>query len=123
METQNTCDITLNVLGYKEDSEWVALALEMDLRGYGSTFQEALKDLVNLVEMQVSFSEYKGQPDMAYHPAEATYWTLFSQLREDRLRHLAKAREATTEYEICGIPVPPAHVIQDQKNKFSIANG
>jgi hypothetical protein len=31
----NICNVTLNILGYREDNEWVALALEMDLRGYG----------------------------------------------------------------------------------------
>jgi len=34
-----TCQVTLNILGYREESEWVALALEMDLRGCGKTFE------------------------------------------------------------------------------------
>jgi hypothetical protein len=45
MPQSNPCRVTLNIPGYFEDSEWVALALEMDLRGYGKTFYKALEDL------------------------------------------------------------------------------
>ena len=39
----NSTGIFLDVLGYRErEGEWVALALEMDLRGYGATYDQAL---------------------------------------------------------------------------------
>ncbi|HKI86373.1 MAG TPA: hypothetical protein VKA53_06485, partial [Thermoanaerobaculia bacterium] len=53
-------EIKLRVLGYQEDGEWVALALEMDLRGYGETFQGALVELRDLVATQLSFADFKS---------------------------------------------------------------
>lgn len=68
---------SLNVLGYQEEGEWVALALEMDLRGYGPTFQEATKELHELVTTQIGFARFKRQPELIWKPAEPVYWRLF----------------------------------------------
>ena len=61
---------SLNVLGYREQDEWVALAMEMDLRGYGSTFSEALEELADLVQTQIEFAQFKDQPELIWKPAE-----------------------------------------------------
>jgi hypothetical protein len=66
--------ITLNVLGYQEEGEWVALALEMDLRGYGETFDEAFADLGDLVRMQIAFSRFKGQPELIWKAADPIWF-------------------------------------------------
>jgi len=69
----------LHVLGYREGNEAVALALEMDLRGYGATFDEALDDLKSQVKMQLDFAWFKrGSPDMAYFPAAPAWFALFA---------------------------------------------
>jgi hypothetical protein len=117
------CDVTVSVLGYKEDNEWVALGLEMDLRGYGKTFDEALEDLIDLVQMQISFATFKGQPEMIFHPAASEYYNLFAQLRADRLRFLTqREEEGEPEYHVGDIPIPPAHVIAEQKKNYSPAD-
>ncbi len=110
--------VTLNVLGYQEDGEWVALALEMDLRGYGDTFEEAQKDLSDLVGMQISFARFKREPSLIWKPAEAVWFELFAQVRQ---AYLAAAisdteEEAEPEYGIAGLPIPPAHVIAAMGN-------
>jgi len=115
-------EIALNVIGYQEDGEWVALALEMDLRGYGGTFQEALNDLDDHISMQVSFATQKENHDMIFHPAEAIYFQLFAQIREERLRSLGEI-DADAEYQVAGIPLPSPHVIDSIKNSFSPING
>lgn len=69
--TSTLTGIFVNVLGYQEDNEWVALALEMDLRGYGATFEEALAELQDLVNMQISFAHQAGHIESAFFPAEA----------------------------------------------------
>jgi hypothetical protein len=71
-------NVNLNVLGYQEEGEWVALALEMDLRGYGETFEDALADLKDLVFMQVSFSRFKGQPELPWKAAEPIWFDRFA---------------------------------------------
>jgi hypothetical protein len=62
--SSNPSSVAFNVLGYRDEGGWVALALEMDLRGYGSTFEEAQKDLTYLVAMQIGFARSKGQPGL-----------------------------------------------------------
>ena len=115
-------EIALNVIGYQEDGEWVALALEMDLRGYGDTFQEALSDLDDHISMQVSFATQKTNHEMIFHPAEAIYFQLFAQIREERLRSLGEI-DTDAEYQVAGIPLPSPHVINSIKNDFLPING
>lgn len=119
-EIQNYRKISINVLGYKENDEWVALALEMDLRGYGDTFDDAIADLNDLIAMQIGFSRGMESPEMAFFPAEAVWFQLFADVRREALRdgvrltpHSARERE----YEVAGLPMPDAHMIaQFQKN-------
>jgi hypothetical protein len=107
-----TYEFTLSVLGYREEGEWVALALEVDLRGFGSTFHEAVEDLRDLVRMQVSFAHYKGQPEMVWKPAEGVWWGLFLQVRRDFLEASVRERQpADDDYSIAGIRIPAAHEI------------
>ena len=65
-------ELTLSVLGYREEGEWVAVALEMDLRGYGSTFAHAATELV---ATQIYFARFKGQPELIWKPADPVDWT------------------------------------------------
>ena len=111
--------ITLNVLGYQEEDEWVALALEMDLRGYGETFETALEDLAELVNMQISFSRLKGQPELIWKAAEPIWFERFAETRRAYLEALV--RESTVsepEYNVAGLPIPPAHVIEALRSGF-----
>lgn len=112
------CESIFSVLGYHEDGEWVALALELDLRGYGATWEEALDELTDCIVMQISFAEYKNQPEMIMHPADSTYFALFAQVKNDRMRNLY-ARNAEPEYQTGGLQAPPAHVIAEHKKAFA----
>jgi len=115
--------ITLSILGYREDEEWVALALEMDLRGYGPTFEEALGELRDLVAAQISFALFKGQPDMIWKPAEGVWFGLFEQVRRQYLEAAVQARTfADNAYRAAGLPIPPPHVIARLQKDFLEAN-
>lgn len=118
-------ETTLSILGYREDGEWVALALEMDLRGYGRTWTEALEELDELVLMQISFAHFKGQIDMIWKSAEEQYWELFRQAQRARLAEVAAAEHADdqVEFHAGGLVIPPAHVIAAQSGRFLPANG
>lgn len=106
--------LVLSVLGYREDGEWVALALEMDLRGYGATFEDALAELDDLVIMQTKFARFKEQPEMLSKPAEGSYWRLFETARLDYMRDLALSSiPANPDYEAGSLPLPPPHVIAE----------
>ena len=120
----NACDVTVSVLGFREDGVWCALALEMDLRGYGRTFDEALEDLHDALTMQIGFAQFKGETAMIFHPAEPMYFSLFAQVRNDHIVALATNRPAAeSEYTVAGMPIPPAHVIAARRSGFSALDG
>lgn len=118
------CGATVSVLGFREDDSWVALALEMDVRGYGDTFEEALQEMAECIDMQINFATFKEQTDMVFHPAASEYFCLFAQVRNDFLRAAATATDTTDmEYQVGGIPMPHPHVIESNKKAFHLANG
>jgi hypothetical protein len=101
--------VTLNVLGYREDDEWVALALEMDLRGYGQTFGEALSELTELVATQIRFAQFKGQSDLVWKSAEPVWFERFADVRRERLNALVQDRQPSDpSYDVASLVIPPA---------------
>lgn len=104
-----TIPVTLNVLGYREDEEWVALALEMDLRGYGRTFGEALEELRDLVSTQIRFAQFKGQSDLVWKSAEPVWFERFADVRRERLNALVQDRTPSDpSFDVAGLVIPPA---------------
>jgi hypothetical protein len=118
------CRVALNILGYSEDKAWVALALEMDLRGYGKTFNEALEDLKGLVAMQIGFALFKGQPEMIWRPADPVWFERFAEMRKSCLTEMLTPshRASHGNYEVAGLPIPSPHVIESLRNKFTQAD-
>jgi hypothetical protein len=115
-------EIVVNVLGFHEDGDWVALALEMDLRGRGATFTEALVDLQELIGMQISFAHFKGQPDMIWKAAEPVWFQRFADIRRERMALLEEAPAKDDEYQIAGMPIPAPHVIAAMKSNYTQAD-
>ena len=120
----NNYGIVINVLGIYENNSWCALGLEVDIRGYGKTFEEACEDLKNLVLMQISFAFYKGQTDMILRPADPVYFELFSEHRRQRLNSLTEPVKHTEDekYHVGGVPFPSPQVIAQEKEKFVLEN-
>jgi hypothetical protein len=71
----------VNVLIYREGSEWTALALEMNVRGYGPSRQDALKDVIEMLSAQVSFAVEMRHPESVWNRAEQKYWEMWEQAR------------------------------------------
>ena len=115
--------MTVSVLGYREDDDRCALALEMDLRGYGPTFRQTLDDLRETMTMQIGFAHFNNELDMILHPAEPVSCSLFAQVRNDHLTVLARKGSVTeSEYAVAGIPIPPPHLIAAEKSGFSLSD-
>lgn len=116
--------VAVSVLRYREDDEWCALALEMDLRGYGRTFREALDDLRDSMTMQIGFAHFKDELDMIFRPAESIYFSLYAQVRNDHLTALAKKGSVgESDYTVAGIPIPTPELIAAEKAGFSVSDG
>jgi hypothetical protein len=73
-----------NVILFREDSTWTALALEMDVRGYGPTLKAALKDVIGMLQAQITFAVQMGHPESIWHPAERKYWQMWERARRNQ---------------------------------------
>lgn len=99
--TEEKEPIFVSILGYREEDEWVALALEMDLRGFGTTFEEAFEQLMSSVEAQISFARYKNEPGLIWHPAEKRYFDVFDRVRKQRFSKRFMGQESEDDnYEV-----------------------
>jgi hypothetical protein len=66
-------EYAIRVLVCKEDGEFAARALEMDLLAYGATQKEALKELVSLIHSQISFARQMKDDSLIIFPSERQY--------------------------------------------------
>ena len=74
----------VSVIAFHEDSAWTALALEMNLRGYGPTVKAAIDDLNGMLAAQVGFAVQMGHPESVWNRAEEKYWRMFEEVRRNR---------------------------------------
>ena len=100
--------LTINVLGIREDGTWCAIALEMSLRGYGETFDDALGELRRAVEAQISFAVQHDNVDQVFIPAEPHYFKLYADLKRETMKRRLLDLEATglPDYRVGDIPLP-----------------
>ena len=110
----------LSILTYREEGVYVALALEMDIRGYGATKDEAHKELSELILSQVSFAIFKGQPELLYFPAEPQFFRTFLEAKTRAMRRFVDRSEPEdTNYSVASFPLPPRHVIASMRPEFT----
>ncbi|MEK6372641.1 MAG: hypothetical protein AABO58_08090 [Acidobacteriota bacterium] len=94
---EETKTFEANVIVFREDSTWTALALEMDVRGYGSTARAAFDDVAQMLGAQVSFAVQIGHPESVWHPAEKKYWQMWEEARRNQFVAEASGSEAPTD--------------------------
>ena len=101
-------ELAINVLGVREDGAWCAIALEMSLRGYGETFQEALNELTQAMEAQVSFAVQHDNLDQTFIPAEPHYFRLYADMKREALKRKLSNLEQSglPDYRVGDIPLP-----------------
>jgi len=110
-------ELVFGILGYKEKREWVALALEFDIRGYGTTFSAALKQLMDLVETQVAFALFKKQPEMIWKAADPIWFEVYTQARRELLV-LPSKKPSTSPYRAAAASIPHSFMIS-KLNQFA----
>ena len=79
-------NIQIRVLICKEDGEYVARALEMDLLGYGKSELEAVEDLKSAVEAQISFARQMNDEGLISFPAEKSYFDRWEEAQMKAMR-------------------------------------
>ena len=91
-KSENSGSAQVSVLGYLEDGDWVAHALEMNVIGVGDTWEEALSVLDENIRAQVSFAKYRGDDSLIFQPAPAEFFRKFREAREAELRALVSQK-------------------------------
>lgn len=105
--------VHLNILGVREDEKWCAVALEMSLRGYGETFEEALDDLKETVIVQVKYAlEHHKSIDHILIPAEAHYFEMYAIAKREALkdRFMKRIPPPQVDYVMGSMPMPNIRV-------------
>ena len=97
----------LRVLGYKEDSEWCALCLEMDLVGYGPTFDDAMDDLEKYINNQFTFAMQMNDLSLLEFSADQEYHDRFSHALNLSIREKLTGQQEEESLTAVGeLPVP-----------------
>jgi hypothetical protein len=67
-------NLGVRVLIYKEEGEFCAHALELDLLGYGKTENEAVSELSQAIGSQISFARFKNDDSLLSFPAAKEFY-------------------------------------------------
>lgn len=78
-ESPDSLDFHVKVLGIKSVDGFSAVALEMDLWGYGDTKEQAVEDLNDNIRMQISFAMQKNDLSLLERPAPDEYQEMYRQ--------------------------------------------
>ena len=81
-KNENNLSVRVSVLGYIEDGDWVAHALEMNVIGVGDTWEEALSVLDENIQAQISFAKYRGDDSLIFQPAPPEFFEKFREVQE-----------------------------------------
>jgi hypothetical protein len=80
--------VTLNAIVYKEDNEWIAHCLQMDLVATGAHSKEAICNLFDLIKAQIEFAEDNNNFAAVFRPAPPDAWARLAHVRKCRRKNL-----------------------------------
>jgi hypothetical protein len=78
--------IQIRVLLCYDDGEWAARALELDLLGYGKTQDEAINNLKEAVESQITFAHQMNDAGLLPFPSEPEYFKRWEEAQTTAVR-------------------------------------
>ena len=84
-----------------EGNKWCAVALEMDIWGFGNTAEEAMEDLDELVDIQIEFAVGKKRLSILNHPADEKWFQLWDRLqkREEGIKRASDLSSVPSLYK------------------------
>lgn len=96
----------VSVIVFREGSTWTALALEMDIRGYGPSRKAAVDDALAMITAQVSFALQMAHPESVWKPAEEKYWRMWEKARRNQFVAELSGSEPPTDEIADLVPIP-----------------
>jgi len=117
-ESDHTFEVS--VITYREDSMWTALALEMNLRGYGTTPETANDDLCEMLIAQVSFAVQMGHPESVWNRAGDEFWRMFEEARRNQFVAEFSGSQQSVDQIANMMPLPS--LAMKQRDEWVAAN-
>ncbi len=84
----------------EEDDGWCAVALECDVWGFGSSKEEAMSDLDELLDTHIEFAISKNVPHLLNHPTDNKWFKLWDELQALENDSLVKEPYAQSNHSI-----------------------
>ena len=78
--------IPLSGVVYREGTWWIAHCLQLDIAAEGASSAEALRSLVELVELQINTALDEGDIESVFRPAPPKIWRMFWMAEEIEFR-------------------------------------
>ena len=99
-------EFNLDVLLYREDAQWLAHCLQLDLVEAGGTPEEAEENLAGVIQHHIQWALEDDDMEHLFHPAPPEYWKRFFGAQVKGFRDIPLTVGATS------IHAPPAVRIQ-----------
>jgi hypothetical protein len=96
----------VSVIVFRDGSVWTALALEMDIRGYGASRKAAVDDALSMITAQVSFAVQTGHAESVWKRAEEKYWQMWENARRNQFIAEISGSEAPADEIADLVPIP-----------------
>jgi len=96
----------VSVIVFREETTWTALALEMDIRGYGASRKAAVDDALAMISAQVSFAVQRGHAESVWKPAEDKYWRMWENARRNQFVAEVSGLEPPADEIADLLPIP-----------------
>jgi hypothetical protein len=98
MDSQKEYTFTVEALGFYEDDQHCAVAVNMDIWGYGETQDKAFDNMMDLVQAQIAFAVQTDSMDVLDFSAEEKYVEIYRKARfqqiSSKTKNVSKASDA-----------------------------
>ena len=112
-------DLTFRVLVSKEDDEYIAHALEIDLVGTGTTPEEAQKDLKESILCQITFAAQHNDSGLLGHAAPPDYFERWEKAQHGALMAAASPDKCQTwKCQAAVIEISPRQIRHANRRTF-----
>lgn len=95
-------EFTVNVLLYREEGQWVAHCLQLDLVEAGATPEEAEEALIGVIQHHIQWALEDDDLEHLFHYAPPEVWKKFFAADPERFREIPLKAPGNR------IPAPPA---------------
>jgi hypothetical protein len=81
-KTTSKLSINLSAIVYRENADWIAHCLELDIVAEGKNAEDAIESLISLCDLQIETAIEEGDLESIFRPAPPEFWKMFASGKE-----------------------------------------